>query len=93
MSISEVAALELFALQELLEVVPEDVFHVHVMMSLMSLQLESQGVPLQDLRRNLATGEADVVRSDTGEELSLHRIVLPVFELPILTIHKHGDDT
>ena len=41
MSISKVAALELFAFQELLEVVPEHVLHIDVMMSLMSLQLES----------------------------------------------------
>ena len=37
MSISEVTTLELFTLQELLEVIPEHVLDVHVVMSLMPL--------------------------------------------------------
>ena len=48
MSISEVTALELFTLQELLKVIPEHVLDIHIVMSLMSLQLKSQRVPLED---------------------------------------------
>ena len=93
MSISKVAALELFAFQELLEVVPEHVLHIDVMMSLMSLQFESQCVPLENLWWDLAAGEADVVCSYTGEELSFLLTILPVLELPVLTIDKYCDDT
>ena len=93
MSISEVAALELFTLQELLKVIPEHVLDVHIMMSLMSLQLKSQCVPLEYLRWNLAASEADVAGSHTSEELSLLLVVLPVLELPVLTIDEHGNNT
>ena len=91
-SISEVTALELFALQELLKIIPENVLDVNVVMSLMSLQLKSECVPLKNLRWNLAAGKADVVASDTGEKLSLLLIVLPIFELPVLSIDKYGDN-
>ena len=37
MSFSKIASLELITLQELFEVVPEDVLHVDIMVSLMSL--------------------------------------------------------
>ena len=93
MSISEVTALELFTLQELLKVIPEHVLDIHIVMSLMSLQLKSQCVPLEDLRWNLAAGEADVEGSHTSEELSLLLVVLPVLELPVLTIDEHGNNT
>ena len=93
MSISEVTALELFTLQELLKVIPEHVLDVHIVMSLMSLQLKSQCVPLEDLRRNLAASKADVAGSHTSEELSLLLVVLPVLELPVLTIDEYGNNT
>lgn len=93
MSISEVTALELFALQELLKVIPEHVLDVHVVMSLMSLKLKAECVPLEDLSWNLAASEADVAGSHTSKEFSLLLIVLPVLELPVLTIDEHGNDT
>ena len=89
---SEVAASEFFTFQELLEVVPEHVLHIHVVVSLVSLEFKLVRVPLHNLWWDLAACEVHVVRSDTGEELSLLVAIFPIFELPVLSIDEDSNN-
>ena len=92
-SLSEVAALEFLTFQELFEVVPEYVFHIHVVMSLVSLELKPNSVPWLNLSRHLGTNEVRVVASHSCKQLSFLVAILPIFELPVLTIDKDSDNT
>ena len=45
------------------------------------------------MRRNLAASEADVEGPNTSEELSFLLAILPVLELPVLTVNEHGNNS
>ena len=86
--ISEAASIELVSAKELFKVVPENVANVYIVMALVALQLQLLYVPTVDLGWHLRVCEVDVVASHAGKKLTLLCVVLPVSELPVLTIDE-----
>ena len=88
---SEVAALELLAAEEFLEVAPEVVADVSIVVPFVSLKFESLNVPGAECGWDLRVYVVHVIPSHPCEELSLSVAILPLLELPVLSIYKHGD--
>ena len=90
--ISEVTALELFAPKEDLEVAPEVVANVDVVMTLVAVQLQLLYVPSVHCRGDLSVRVVHVVAAHASKELPLRISVLPVTELVVLPVDEDGDD-
>jgi hypothetical protein len=55
--------------------------------------IEFEMIPVSDALRNCGIGVREVESSYSGEKLPLVRIILPVFELPVVSINKDGNDS
>ena len=90
---SEIAALELLTTKEILQVSPEIVANVYVVMPLISLQLQPLDVPRVDQRWHLRVCIVRVVAANTGEQFALLITIAPLTELPVLPVDKHCYNT
>lgn len=54
---------------------------------------EFEMIPVSDALRDSGIGVREVVSSYSGEKLPLVRIILPVFELPVVSIYKDSNDS
>ena len=90
---SEVTAFKLFSPHERLQVSPKVVALSHVMVPLVPLQFQTLNVPTVDHLRNRSVCIVDVVASHSRKQFSFSVIVLPLFELPVLSIYEDSNDT
>ena len=55
--------------------------------------IEFEMIPVSDALRYCGISVREVESSYSGEKLSLVRIILPVFELPVVSINKDSNDS
>ena len=90
---SKITSLEFFSAEELFKVTPHIVADIDIVVAFVSLQLETLNVPIVDYLGHLGVCKVDVVASNASEKFPFFGPILPLSELPVLSVYKDGHDS